>query len=219
MYGDGQLGVLLLRRADQRGKRIGWIGHDAQIAEVLEPLGECRRILARQTVTQPDDIGVACQHEAIEPRQCSGPINRPGQGRQRVCHGTRIGGAQQRGRSRRLASGQRRRIEENDLAILALGAIDELPQHALACRPVMRGGPAIVDDQDERPAGRESRTRIEQRMGEGQDDQRGERHAQEDEPKWRARRRFLARHQSEKQPDRRESQLSRRRRRDPQEPP
>ncbi len=219
MDGDGQLCILLLRRADQCGERIGRIGHHPQIAETLQAFGKRRGILARQTIAEPNDIGGAGRREAVQPRQRSGAVDRPRQRRKRVGRRTRIGGAQQRDRPGHLAAGQRRRVEEDDLAVLAFGLIYDLAHHPLPHRPVMRGGPAVVDDQDERPAGGEPRAGIEQRMGEGQDDERGECHAQEDEPERRAGRRFLARHQSEKQPDRREAQPSRCRRGDPQEPP
>ena len=109
--------------------------------------------------------------------------------------------------------------QQDHRTLLALGLGDQLVHRALARRPVAPGGPAIVDDQQQRPAARQRRPRVQQRPGQGQDDQRRHDQTQQQKPPGRAGRRLLPRGQVAQQADGGKLDGARRRRRDAQQPP
>ena len=84
-------------------------------------------------------------------------------------------GADRRERRRRLVRRERRRRDQDDLAVFALGLGEKIGRRRLPRRPVARRRPAVVDDEDHRPVAGEARLRIEQRMGQREDDQRRQR--------------------------------------------
>ena len=114
---------------------------------------------------------------------------------------SRAGGAG--GLQRNVAVGVRQR-HERDAAAVGLGAGDEILGGADARVPARGGGPAVVDqDQQRRAAVRGRDRRIPQRPGGGEDDQRRERQPQQRQPPRRARRRLFLRRDVEQQARRR----------------
>ena len=110
--------------------------------------------------------------------------------------------------------------KHGDAAVVGFGARDQFIRGAQALVPARRRRPAVVDhEQQRRAAARGGDRRIPQRSGGGDDHQRGQRQAQQDQPPGRARRRLFLGRDLEQQARRREIDLLRPRRHEPQQPP
>ncbi len=195
-------------------------GEILQAAAVVEMGGErlCAGAVVH-AVAEPDRGVGTGEGEFLQARQRRLPVYRPGLRLQRVNRSARIDGADRRQRRRRGVAAGLSGGDEDDLAVLALRLGQQISECRLPRRPVARRRPAVVDNEDQRPAPRQLRLRVEQRMRRRDDRQRGNCHTQQNQPERRARRRHLARHQPQQQPNGREGDAPRRRRCNPQQPP
>jgi hypothetical protein len=184
-----------------------------------ELIGERRGAAVRDAVAEPHRRGALRHRHRLQTDERGLPVARPRLWLQRLNRRTRIGGADRRKRRRRLAGCEGRGGDQHDRPVFALGLGQDADRRRLASAPIVRRGPAVVDDQRHRPGAGEPRLRIEQRVGERDDDQCRDEGAQQDQPPRCVRRGFLARGQPEEQPDRRKGDAARRRRGHPQQPP
>ena len=60
--------------------------------------------------------------------------------------------------------------------------VEQVGDGALAAGPVAGRRPAVIDDQQQRAAARQLRARVQQRLGQRQDHQRGDQQAQQQQP-------------------------------------
>ena len=82
--------------------------------------------------------------------------------------------------------------QEENLAALALGLLQQLARDLDPLAPIPRRGPAIVDDQEQRPAAAEAGGGVQDRPGQGENQECRDGQAQQQEPPGRARWRALA---------------------------
>jgi hypothetical protein len=111
------------------------------------------------------------------------------------------------------------RGQQHHLPLLAVGLLHDLACKVLALLPVRRCRPAIIEDQQQRPAAGEPWRRVQDRAGKGQDQDRGQRQPQQQEPPRRAGRRALAALEAQEEEQSREGDPPRGWRRDPQKEP
>ena len=109
---------------------------------------------------------------------------------------------------------------KHDSPAVTPGAVDGGVDRLAPLRPMGRRGPAIVDDEEERPgSGKVLPVGVEHGAGQRQHDQGREQHSQRREPPGAVGRRLLGRLQFLEQPRRREHYVMGARRRQPQQPP
>jgi hypothetical protein len=147
--------------------------------------------------------------QRLERTRGADAVDGPWFGLQRRDEGARLVRARKARRARRVARHAGGGGEQHRRPIGALGTVEQALERAPALLPAARCGPAVVDDQDERTGPRQPRLRVQQRMGEGEDHQGGDREPQQQQPPGRARGRLFAGTQLQQQPDRREGDVSR----------
>ena len=135
---------------------------------------------------------LACSRPGAGPAPRGRPRDRPATGR--GCQPGRDSSASRAAMRAQLDAvvGCGRGLEQQDLAALALGLLQQLARDLDPLVPVPRRGPAIVDDQEQRPAAAEAGRRVQERPGQGEDQQCRDHQAQQQEPPGRAGRRALA---------------------------
>ena len=212
---------LVVGRAQQGGPlgRRGGVGLERPEAgeRLAEMVGGHQRAGAvAEAVAEPDRDRVL-EVERRQPLGGAGAVDRPGLGAER---GERVGGRGRLHQGQRLRPGHGCRRQQDDLAALAPGLLDQLAPDLDALAPARGGGPAVVDREHERPARRgQPGCGIQDRAGERQDEQRRQAEAQEEEPERRAGGRALVAVQAEEEEQRREGHLARGRRRDAEQQP
>ena len=83
--------------------------------------------------------------------------------------------------------GRRGSLQEQHLPALALGLLQQVARDCDPLVPISRRSPAIVDDQQQRSGAAQARGRVQDRPGQGQDQQCRDGQAQQQEPPGRAR--------------------------------
>ncbi len=203
----------------QRARAVArGIGPHAHRPELGESGGEALGGAPIEAVRQPHDVGAARDVELRNRRARGRAVGAPGLRLERLDARARLGRAHQAARRDRAVRLGRRR-HQADVALGAFGPLEHLRERGLAALPTACGGPAVVDDDDERAVALERCARVDQRMREADDDEGGRDQPERDQPRRRLRGRLLLAPQPEQQPHGGEGDALRCRRRYPQQPP
>ena len=195
---DAQILCRALAGSEQQGRfgrRSGEIPQAPAAGDIARQCLICAAL--RDPVAEPDGGTIIRQRRSFEPGQRILSIHRPRFGQQCLDRGAGVRRAQRSRHPRRLVAGDGSGGEEHDLPVFALGFGEYFTGCGLTRRPVARRRPAVIDGEQERTRRCKARLRVEERVGDGKDHQRGQRHAQQDQPERGARRRLFPRDQPE----------------------
>ncbi len=197
----------------QKRQRSGNVGVNLQIAGFAERISGGARISVLDAVAEPENFGPRAEPRLGDGGERALAIGEPGFGselRGAARHLTRVEqaciGCIGRGDQRHRAPVTRRRAQH-------------IGDHRLALVPAMRRGPAIVDNEHERPAACDGRRPADLGFGQGDDQTSGQDQAQQQQPERRSRRGLFAVLQAEQESQRWKDHAPGRRRRDAQQEP
>ena len=206
----------------RRGQRMRL--RDAAVVDRQLALADCRRKAGDElrpaagidAVGDPDDLGVTGRiQETGDGRQHVDALDRKRLRRQLTQRNAGIARRHQRDVALRL-----RHRDQRHAAAVGLRGRDQFIRRVDAGLPACRGGPAVIDQHDERRArARCARDRIVDRAGRSEDHQRRGEQPDQRQPPRRARGRLFLRRDVEQQPRRRKIDPARARRHQPQQPP
>ncbi len=218
------------RLGDARGKprrgeggvgekeRGGGIVEDEERLERAERFCEGRLPRRGEPVAEEDRPAEALPGRGE--RRCRRPmIGGPGFGKERAKPRLRLRRRHQGAERRGAPVGGGRGGEEGHLPVMARRLLQHALEGGKPARPVARGGPGIVDDEEERARPRQPVARIAHRSGEAQDDERGDEEAKREQPRGRARLAPLLNSEHGEEAERRETDLARRGRGEAEQPP